>query len=168
METPASARTMTNQPPTDATRSATPQAGGRPLWAGVAQRLDASLVPAIKGVSISPHEASATLVNISSSGTLVECERRYNPGSPVTVRFSGTFRPTTVPGRVARATVSGVGQNGSLKYRMGIAFNAPIALPEAATAGLELSHAVGPASPPAPTAPTAPAARPHGILRNSW
>jgi hypothetical protein len=174
METLALARDTTSQPTSDATYPGAPQARRGEARHGVAQRLDASLVPAITGVRISPNEALARLVNISSSGALVECACRYNPGSAVTVRFTGTFQPTTVPGRVARATVSGVGPGGALSYHIGIAFIAPIALPGPATHGVAAPHAVSAASPavlpslPAPPSPPSPVAPPRQSLRNSW
>jgi len=149
-----------------APQAGAPQAGGGVPGNGVAQRLHPSLVPAITGVRISPGEAAARLVNISSSGALVECEHRYNPGSPVTVHFTGTFTPADVPGRVARATVSGIGPTGALNYHIGIAFIRTITLPDPATPGRDTPPAVRPGSPPAP--PPAPAAPTQPVLRNNW
>ena len=123
--------------------------------------MSASVVPSITGVRISPGDAPARLVNISWSGALVECETRFRPGTEVTVHFAGTFQPAQVPGRVARANVSGIGQTGSLTYQIGLAFATPVTLPD----------------PPARRRATAPAAwparptiysQPESVLRNRW
>jgi PilZ domain-containing protein len=95
-----------------------------------APRLLASQVP-IAGLRLSPHGAGATLVNISGSGLLAECTVRLKTGSAVTVLFEGDFSPASVPSRVARCAVSAMGGDGLLRYHIGIAFIAPIALDHA-------------------------------------
>lgn len=95
-----------------------------------APRLQASLVPSITGVRLSPHGADATLLNISASGVLVECTSRFRLGTAVTVVFDGTFSSSSVEGRVARSSVATMDKNGVLRYHIGIAFNSRIALEE--------------------------------------
>ncbi len=92
-------------------------------------RRPASLMPSIESVRISPHRAEAVLINISGRGVLVECGMRLQPGTRVTVLFSGSFTPSSVPSRVARSVVSGMAAEG-IRYQVGIAFNQPIELPE--------------------------------------
>jgi hypothetical protein len=93
-------------------------------------------VPAITGLRFSPHGVEATLINISTSGILVECGERLKAGSAVTVVFEGTFSPRTAEGRVARNSVSAMGRDGRLRYHVGLAFTKEIPLepfePEAA------------------------------------
>jgi hypothetical protein len=107
-------------PPTEG--SATHEKRGSP-------RRPASAMPSIESVRISPHRAEAVLINISGRGVLVECGMRLQPGTRVTVLFSGSFTPSSVPSRVARSVVSGMAAEG-IRYQVGIAFNQPIDLPE--------------------------------------
>ncbi len=95
-----------------------------------ARRRPASTVPEITGVRLKPHGADATLVNISTSGILVECASRIKPGTAVIVVFEGTFSPAQVDARVARSSVAIMHKGGGLGYHTGIAFNRPIVLPE--------------------------------------
>jgi hypothetical protein len=97
-----------------------------------AQRIPAARFPSIEGVRISPNEVVSTLVNISTTGVLVECTSKPRPGSGVTVHFIGTFTPATVRGRVARTIVASLGKDGVLHYLVGIAFDEPIELEEPA------------------------------------
>ena len=96
-----------------------------------APRLLASQVPSIAGLRLSPHGAGAILVNISGSGLLAECTVRLKTGSAVTVLFEGDFSPASVASRVARCAVSAMGSDGLLRYHIGIAFSALIALDDA-------------------------------------
>ena len=93
-------------------------------------RRPASTVPEITGVRLKPHGADATLVNISTSGILVECASRIKPGTAVIVVFEGTFSPSQIEARVARSSVAIMHKGGGLGYHTGIAFNQPIVLPE--------------------------------------
>ena len=93
-------------------------------------RIPAARVPSIEGVRISPGDSPSTLVNISTSGVLVECTSKPRPGSAVTVNFVGTFKPASVRGRVARTIVASLGKDGVLHYMVGIAFDDSIALEE--------------------------------------
>ena len=97
-----------------------------------AQRIPADRFPSIQGVRLSPNEVVSTLVNISTSGVLVECTSKPRPGSSVTVHFIGSFTPATVRGRVARTIVASLGKDGVLHYLVGVAFDEPIELEEAA------------------------------------
>jgi uncharacterized membrane protein YraQ (UPF0718 family) len=76
----------------------------------------------------------STLVNISTSGVLVECSSKPRPGSNVTVHFIGTFIPASIRGRVARTIVASLGKDGVLRYLVGVAFETPIVLEEPAPA----------------------------------
>jgi len=93
-------------------------------------RRPASAVPEITGVRLKPHGADATLVNISTSGILVECASRIKPGTAVIVVFEGSFSPAQIDARVARSSVAIMHKGGGLGYHTGIAFNQPIVLPD--------------------------------------
>jgi hypothetical protein len=125
-----------------------------------ASRIPAARVPSIQAVRIAPGDSTCTLVNISTSGLLVECTSKPRPGSAVTLNFVGSFAPATVKGRVARTIVASLGKDGVLHYMVGIAFDQPIELDE---------HLVDPDAvrsetpPPAETAP-----RLASRLQNRW
>ena len=122
-----------------------------------ALRIPAARVPSIQGVRISPpNDLTSTLVNISTTGVLVECTAKPRPGSSVTVHFLGTFTPSAVRGRVARTIVASLGKDGLLRYMVGIAFDEPIQLEVPAP---EPAVAEQPAE-PAPRAPSR--------LQNRW
>lgn len=97
-----------------------------------ALRIPADRFPSIEGVRLSPNDVVATLVNISTTGVLVECTSKPRPGSGVVVHFIGSFTPATVRGRVARTIVASLGKDGVLHYMVGIAFDEPIELEEPA------------------------------------
>jgi len=134
---------------------------GRPLAASTEQRsasrIPAERVPSIEGVRLSPGDEISTLVNISTSGVLVECTSRPRPGSAVTVHFLGSFTPATVRGRVARTMVASLGKDGVLHYMVGVAFDNPIELDEQL-----------PAPPEAPQPADVPPPRPVSRLQNRW
>lgn len=115
-----------------------------------ALRIPAARVPAIEGVRISPSDTISTLVNISTSGVLVECSTKPRPGSSVTVHFIGTFTPASIRGRVARTIVASLGKDGVLRYMVGIAFENPI----------DLDAAIAPAPVPAAAPTSSPAGTP--------
>jgi hypothetical protein len=89
-------------------------------------RHPASRVPEITGVRLTPSGGDATLVNLSSSGVLVECGTKVVPKSPVTVSFRGTFTPAFVDGHVVRCSVARIDKDSALRYHVGIAFNQTI------------------------------------------
>jgi hypothetical protein len=91
-------------------------------------RYPAAAIPAITGMRLSPGEA-VTLVNISSSGVLVEGKTRFVPGTRVTVHFEGAIRPNQIKARVVRCQVSAIGGGGSLQYQSAIAFEGRMDLP---------------------------------------
>ncbi len=131
-----------------------------------APRLLASQVPSITGLRLSPHGTGASLVNISGRGLLAECTARLKTGSAVTVLFEGDFAPAPVAGRVARCTVSAMGSDGLLRYHIGIAFNAPIALDDGLSR--EPARADNPPAFAESGAPT-PASTPvPASVRNRW
>lgn len=127
--------------------------------AAPATRLPASLVPSIKGMRLAPPETGVTLLNISATGALVECGRRFTPGSDVTASFDGTFTPSSVPGRIVRCAVASIGQDGVLRYHVGLAFGRRIDLDDASVAAVR--------RPEAPR-PEPSAAAPSTVLRNRW
>ena len=132
-----------------------------------APRRPSTSVPEITGIRFSPHGIEATLVNISDSGLLAECEQQIKPGNAVTVAFSGTFEPKLMDGRVSRCVVSSIARNGKLRYHVAVSFGKSIGLPEeeqppAAGASAEPSTpAAAAAESPAPAAPPPP-------VRNRW
>ena len=130
-----------------------------------ARRYAAHSFPEIQGIRLVPPGADATLVNLSATGVLVECESRLLPDKAVTVEIAGTFSPASIEGRVIRCEVIGIAATGSLLYRIGLAFNTPITLPNGAEAESGASAAA-----PVAVAPPAPAetitAAP--VLRNRW
>ena len=129
-------------------------------------RLLASQVPSITGLRLSPHGAGAILVNISTTGVLAECAVRVKTGSAVTILFEGDFSPASVASRVARCAVSAMGSDGLLRYHIGIAFNAPIALDDALArepAQVEKPPAFAESGAPAPASTPVPS-----VVRNRW
>jgi hypothetical protein len=126
----------------------------------VATRIPASRMPSITGVRISPAGVEGTLVNISATGVLVECDRRLKPLSSVTVIFHGTFQPASISSKVARCAVAGIGGDGALRYHVGVAFNAKITLEQAPEPPVERVHETQQGTAVAPV--TVP------VLRNRW
>jgi hypothetical protein len=92
-----------------------------------APRRRASAVPSIVGLRISPPGLEATLVDISASGLLVEWGVALKIGQAVTVDFEGTFSPQSVEAEVVRTAVASMTSDG-VRYHLGLAFTAPIAL----------------------------------------
>lgn len=107
-----------------------------------ARRYPASLFPGIHAVRLMPLGASATLVNMSATGILVESEARLAPGAPVRIDFEGTFSPTSIESRVTRSEVARIHPDGSLRFHLGLAFGDRIALSIDAPAPAEASGAV--------------------------
>jgi PilZ domain len=124
----------------------------------VAVRHTASQVPGITAIRLSPQGTRATLVNISNTGILVESASSLKPTSAVTIVFEGTFTPSSIPSRVARTTVVGIGKDGTMRYHIGLSFTKPIALD--VPAGSES----------APTGTTGPSDTPEAPppVRNRW
>jgi hypothetical protein len=121
-----------------------------------AARIPAARIPSIQAVRISPGDSTCALVNISTSGLLVECTSKPRPGSAVTLTFVGSFVPGTVKGRVARTMVASLGKDGVLHYMVGVAFDEPI----------EFDDQVADPEAAAPVAGTAP--RVASRLQNRW
>jgi len=142
--------------------------------ADVAPRIQASDIPSITGLRLSPHGAEAKLVNISTSGLLAECALRLKVGSSVSVQFEGTFSSAAAAGRIARCEVSTM-KSGTLMYHIGIDFNNPIDLGDAQPAAApEARRAPAPVEPMRPRAvgpvavgPVAVAPAPAAV-RNRW
>jgi hypothetical protein len=95
-------------------------------------RVAPAALPGITGVRFLPQRTEATLVNISPSGLLVESTAKYQVGSAAAVLFEGGFSPATATGRVVRCEVAVMGRDGVLRYYIGIEFDAPLDLGEAA------------------------------------
>ena len=122
-----------------------------------ASRIPAARVPSIQAIRISPGDSTCTLVNISTSGLLVECISKPRPGSAVTVNFVGSFAPAAVKGRVARTMVASLGKDGVLHYMVGVAFDNPIEVEEQLAA-----------PPEAPQAADLTAPKAASRLQNRW
>ena len=90
-------------------------------------RYAAAAVPAITDVKTASGNP-LTLVNISSSGALVEGNARIKPGERVTLVMEG-LEPKQVPGRVVRSIVTAIAGTGTLRFQTGIAFDQRIRLP---------------------------------------
>jgi PilZ domain len=90
-------------------------------------RYPPSAVPSITSVQTVSGDV-LTLVNISTSGVLVEGGARIKPGERVTLIVDG-LAPKQVSGRVVRSVVSAIGGSGSLRFQTGIAFEQPVKLP---------------------------------------
>jgi hypothetical protein len=129
----------------------------------VPRRFAASQAPEITGVRLTPIGVDATLVNISSSGVLVECGTRVGPRTAVTVSFAGTFTPASVDGRVARCVVAGIGKDSAIRYHVGIAFNHTILFDADQT---HAQHDPPPANPTPSPAAVRPTVPPE--VRNRW
>src|SRR6516162_8327001 len=119
---------FTNRPAGPPVATGSPPAPVRTEDLREAPRRAAHEVPSITGLRISPPGVDATLVNISTSGLLAECSERLKAGRAVSVVFEGTFEPRTVEARVARCAVSSMGNDGRLRYHVGISFAKPIHL----------------------------------------
>ena len=127
---------FTNRPPgTPEATASQPPAEPRTEDLRGAPRRAAHEVPSITGLRISPPGVDATLDNISPSGLLAECSERLKAGGAVSVVFEGTFEPRTVEARVARCAVSSMGNDGRLRYHVGISFAKPIHLDDAREGG---------------------------------
>jgi hypothetical protein len=144
----------------------------------LARRQRASRIPEITAVRLTPTGGNVSLVNISSSGLLVECGVRLASKTTVTVRFEGTFSPASIEGQVARCQVAGIGKDGAIRYHVGIAFAQHIALNinEAPPPSADLAQPAPPEPPQAfvppppvvPEAVPAPASSPVAAPRNRW
>lgn len=131
-----------------------------------ARRYGPSSFPGIEEIQLVPPGAPAILVNLSATGLLVESEARLGPGTDVSVEFGGGFTPSSAESRVIRCEVIGITAGGSLRYRIGLAFNARIPLPnETGSDEAQPSDEVAVAAAPPPPAP---GAAPPRILRNRW
>jgi hypothetical protein len=121
------------------------------------RRYLAAEVPAITAVTLAGE--AVTLVNISSSGVLVESGTRIKPGERVRLEFAG-LQPKQVGGVVVRCVVSAISHGGKLRYESAVAFSQPVNFPVAAGANAAPAPEPEPAAStpaPAPTAvPTAP------------
>ena len=122
----------------------------------------AASFPEVSGVRLAPVGGDSTLVNLSSTGVLVECASRVAVGTPLTVTFDGTFTPSSVASRVTRCQVSGIATDGSLRFQLGVAFDSRLALDDDDKAAVR-EPAVMASVPPVTDA----AARP-ALLRNRW
>lgn len=133
-----------------------------------APRRDASLVPTITALRLSPHGAAARLVNISTSGALVETAARIQPGCSLTLQFEGGFAPAAVESRVARSTIVAVGPEGKLHYQIGVAFKVPITLEELPDTCLDHSSAAQRRDFSGASGPPSPAPTPVSPFVNRW
>jgi hypothetical protein len=103
-------------------------------------RYAAAAVPSITDVKTAGG-IPLTLVNISSSGALVEGNTRIKPGERVTLVVEG-LDPKLVAGRVVRSIVTAIGGAGTLRFQTGIAFDQRIRLPLPASPAGEVSTVI--------------------------
>jgi CheY-like chemotaxis protein len=89
-----------------------------------ARRLPVSDVPWLSTVRLAWGH-SLRLLNISSSGVLVESGVRLSPGSTTKIQLDGTGLALTVPARVVRCRVSDVNSLG-VKYETAATFERPV------------------------------------------
>ena len=89
-----------------------------------AQRWSLSDLPWLSSVKL-PWGQQLRLVNISSSGLLVESSVRLSPGSDTTFRIGGPDLSLTVPARVVRCRVATVDSLG-VKYETAAVFDQPV------------------------------------------
>lgn len=89
-----------------------------------AQRWALSDLPWLSSVKL-PWGQQLRLVNISSSGLLVESGVRLSPGSDTTFRIGGPDLALTVPARVVRCRVATVDSLG-VKYETAAVFDQPV------------------------------------------
>src|SRR5258706_12094686 len=123
-----------------------------------APRRPASTVSSITGLRISPPGFKATLIDISASGLLAECESALKIGQAVTVDFEGTFVLQSVEAQVVRSSVASMTSAG-VRYHVGLTFASAIAIGDT-------SPETGAASDPAPAAVADPP-QPDDIV-NQW
>jgi hypothetical protein len=89
-------------------------------------------VPEITSMRVLPGE-SATLINISASGLLMEGTKRFPPGVPVTVVFDGSIAMRSIGARVVRCQVTAISPTGILHYQTALAFEGRLVLAVDAT-----------------------------------
>ena len=89
-------------------------------------RYPASAVPQITGVRLS--DGPVMMVNISSSGMLVEGTTRLVPGTQISLDLEGTIEPRRVKATVVRCQVSAI-VGGALRYRTALTFAKYLDLP---------------------------------------
>lgn len=89
-----------------------------------APRLSVSDVPWVSSVTLSLCQ-HLRLLNISSSGMLVESGARLSPGSATTVTIDGIRLALVVPARVVRYRIAAVDAVG-VKYETAVAFDRPV------------------------------------------
>jgi hypothetical protein len=111
-------------------------------------RYAAADLPAITTVMLSGEVV--TLVNISSSGVLVESSTRFKPSERVRLGITG-LEPNQVGGVIVRCMVSAISTGGKLRYESAIAFTQPVNIP--------VPPGTKPTSKPVPAATPAPAAK---------
>ena len=111
-------------------------------------RYAAADLPAITTVMLSGEVV--TLVNISSSGVLVESSTRFKPSERVRLGITG-LEPNQVGGVIVRCMVSAISTGGKLRYESAIAFTQPVNIP--------VPPGTKPTSKPVPAATLAPAAK---------
>ena len=93
---------------------------------GLEPRYPASAVPQITGVRLS--DGPVMMVNISSSGMLVEGTTRLVPGTQISLDLEGTIEPSRIKATVVRCQVSAI-VGGALRYRTALTFAKYLDLP---------------------------------------
>ena len=127
-ESLADAEATVEDCPADTSFGAVENAGAGSLKANrrAEPRYAAADLPAITTVMLSGEVV--TLVNISSSGVLVESSTRFKPSERVRLAITG-LEPNQVGGVIVRCMVSAISTGGKLRYESAIAFTQPVNIP---------------------------------------
>ena len=127
-ESLADAEATVEDCPADTSFGAVENAGAGSLKANrrAEPRYAAADLPAITTVMLSGEVV--TLVNISSSGVLVESSTRFKPSERVRLGITG-LEPNQVGGVIVRCMVSAISTGGKLRYESAIAFTQPVNIP---------------------------------------
>ncbi len=85
-----------------------------------ALRLPAGDLPWITGVRVG-HVDDAQMINVSSTGVLVQCQARLVPGQEAILQIVGVENKFRIRGHVVRCEVTDV--RGELQYEVAVAFD---------------------------------------------
>ena len=74
----------------------------------------------MRGVRVG-NRADAEMINVSSTGVLMQCQARLVPGQQTTLQIVGANNRFKLHGRVVRCEVAGL--SGDLQYHVAVAFD---------------------------------------------
>ena len=104
-----------------------------------AERLTAEALPGLGSITLHPRDP-AQLVNISSTGVLVSCERPLSPHAQTQLILRGNEGDEIISGRVVRCQVRTVGGNRGIAYEAAIECDRELDLERYATVGQSAEH----------------------------